>query len=120
MGQAILIPIVTLAVFSVMLLLRSPVKIQFRLAALFVLFLYGFIWKEELMTILDVSKFFSIATWKPLLKESVNLAFNSLLWVWPITLLYAFFGSNDRDIQVNLSILIIFSITIWISYFIYL
>ena len=120
MGQAILIPIITLAVFSVMLFLRTPVKMQFRLAALLVLLLYGFIWKEELMAIMDISKFFSIATWKPLLKETINLAFNSLLWVWPITLLYAFFGSSDRDIQVNLIILLTFSVVIWVSYFIYL
>jgi len=120
MDHAILIPIITLAVFSVMLLLRTPVKIQFRLATLLVLVIYGFIWKEELMAIMDVSKFFSIATWKPLLKETVNLAFNSLVWVWPITLLYAFFGSSDRDIQVNLTILMTFSVITWISYFFYL
>jgi len=116
MDSAILIPLILWFVFGLFTLVRPPISIYARILVFIFLIwnVYFFIEKPELL--LQPTEL----NWKGIFHQSIESALHGLIWVWPLTLVYSFYASSDRDVNVNLTILTIFSVVVWILYLIFL
>ena len=112
MNEAIYLPMALWAAFSVVLVMRGTLPVYIRILLVLVFGLYAGFFYDDLIKLQN----FSSLPLMEILKKSVQFAMYSLVWVWPMTLLFSIYSSQDHDVKVVLSIASIFTIVILVSY----
>lgn len=112
MDKSILLPIGIWIVLSLILLLfRRSIHWLIRIIPLVFLAVYGFFWRGDLMKIFSMS-----VPLREIAAESVSLAFLSLFWIWPLSLIYTLYAASDRDSSISVIALSIFTAVVWAAH----
>lgn len=110
MDHAVQIPLLIWALLSlVILIFRRHLKWPYRLMLFLMLAGYIAFWHQELLSIYPFSDFDYAAA----AKKAVEMAFFSLIWLWPLSLVYFIYMARDRDVEISIAILTIFTALIW-------
>ena len=115
MDKAILFPFIIWGLFTAALLLRKGIKTYAKLFLLIVLGAYIYFWRAELAVLLKYQNLNYIE----ILIETVKYAHTTLIWIWPLSLLFAIYSSNDKDSTIMITILTIYTVFIWTLYAIF-
>ncbi|MES0488678.1 MAG: hypothetical protein ABUK01_01720 [Leptospirales bacterium] len=116
MDSAILFPLILWLIFGFFILVRTPVNIYARIIVLVFLAWNVYFFIENPQLLLKPSEL----NWGGIFKQSVESALHGLIWVWPLTLIYSFYASSDRDVNINLTILSAFTAIVWVLYLIFI
>ena len=112
MEQAVLLPFLIWGGFTIIIFFRNTISGSIRAIILGIFIANALFWYPEL----KVLKNYASINWMIYLKSSVQYAYSALVWIWPLSLFYAFYTSSDRDAESALTILIIFTAAVWGGY----
>lgn len=110
MDGAILYPFIIWCLLALIITFRSGIGPTRKLLVWSAAALFAFFWQAELLT--AVSGLMA-GHWKPYLKGSLHTLFLSMVWLWPISLVYILFLASETEVRLILKILLFITLISW-------
>lgn len=117
MDSFIFIPLTLWSILFFFLLFRAELPFSVKMIMFFILASTFAFWYDEMIYFFNNFESIPFKDYLQIGLDSVYSIFMSLLWIWPLTLLFVFYAASDLDSIRVIIILSFFTLFIWVVFF---